>query len=508
MPNIDLILCKTKYCYDTFKDYVPKDKIKQIGWRSADISTKVEKENADWLVLYTDSNYIPLQKLIDSWKLEYPTLNIVFSGVPKLGVHRKNLANIVYYDNISSSKYELLFNQCLVHVCLDEIDNFNHNVNQCQLSGSVPKVINKGPVMDVVDKDNCFFISSTKTKIKNFLGSKYKYNLEDLQSTLDTVIGTSDTTLEIMGNNCKKFALKNQQIFNQRFSDLFSEIFKTKLKKKFNRKDYGDDELPTLSLITTYSSTLKMFKLPILNYTSADYPKDKIEWIVVNNTEDDVESLLPPAHLREKYNITYIQCDKETTLGEQKNMAIEKAKNEVILCMNDDYFYYQAGIRNTVIELLRSEKSCVGCSKVGGFHINRYISVITSANILDTYSQQIQNGTLCFYKSFWEEGQFDKTDYNETKTLIENRISEFGEISWEEKYVILIYTKNELTHKIPDNQKPNGCHYKFSKKVFDFVTSLDPQEKPKEESSNDNGNGNDNDTADSEAINNSDIKEI
>ena len=67
LPNIDLILCKTKYRYDTFKDYVPKDKIKQIGWRSADISTKVEKENADWLVLYTDSNYIPLQKLIDSW---------------------------------------------------------------------------------------------------------------------------------------------------------------------------------------------------------------------------------------------------------------------------------------------------------------------------------------------------------------------------------------------------------------------------------------------------------
>ena len=30
--------------------------------------------------------------------------------------------------------------------------------------------------------------------------------------------------------------------------------------------------------------------------------------------------------------------------------------------------------------------------------------------------------------------------------------------------------------KIPQHQSPNGCHYKFSKKVYEFIVSLDKEE--------------------------------
>ena len=166
LESIDLVFCKTKYCYEVFKDLVEPERIKNIGWRSTDISNhRLDKTREDWLALYNDHNYQDIQKLIDIWQLDYPTLNIVFSGVPKTGLTKRNLANIMYIETIDPGKYENLFNSCLIHVCLDTIDNFNHNVNQCMLSGNVPICINKGPITELLYEDNYFALTLVKKRI-------------------------------------------------------------------------------------------------------------------------------------------------------------------------------------------------------------------------------------------------------------------------------------------------------------------------------------------------------
>jgi len=514
LPSFDMILCKTKYCYEVFKDYVPPDKIKCIRWRSPDISmNNIEKEEKDWLVMYTDHHYTDVQKLIDVWELHYPTLNILCSGVPKNSIKKRNLANIVYLENYTSSKFELLFNTCPIHFILDQIDNFNHYANQTMLVGSVPVVLNKGPILETVDKENCFYIKSSKKKIKNFLGSKYTFSVEDLKNTIEKIINTSDTTIEIMGNNCKAFANKNQTQTINTIMDPFEAIFKKTINIKFNKKEYSDSDLPSLSIITDYRSTKKMFKLPILNYTSTDYPKDKLEWIIIDNKqgEESIENMLPPKEIRDTYNIKYFNVDKKMTIGAKKNLAVENASNDVIMCMEDDYFFYEDGIKKMIIELLRSEKKCIGCSVIGAFHITRYISLILSMDMMDHYYNRLHTGTLCFYKTFWENNKFDDVDFGEIKPLIEHRLIDFSEISWDEKCVSLIYSKNEMYKKVPDNQEPNGCHYKFSKKVFEFVCSLDEENKKTEddtpEKTGDENNLNSVDS-DTEIINNTNIKEI
>jgi hypothetical protein len=476
LPSIDLVLCKTKYCFDTFKDYVPKDKIDYIGWRSPDISINTEKDDdAGWMLMYTDHTYMDAQILIDLWQLEYPTLNIMFSGVPRNALKKRNIANIMYIENMTPQKFEVLFNQCRVHICLEQIDNYNHNVNQCQLTGSIPVAICKGPILDAIDRDNSFGISSTKIKIKNYLGSKYRYSAEDLKEAIEKVMGTSDATLEIMGRNCKDYSYKNQQIFNNKFTDLFTDIFKRTSGLKFNRTEYTDDDLPSLSIITLYNTTPKMFKLPILNYTSTDYPKDKVEWIIVANaaSDDGIEALLPPPEFRAKFKIKYIECASDLSEGARRNLAIEASNNEVVLNMEDDYFFYQTGFKNIIMELMLSEKSCIGCSTIGAFHITRFISVIATVGMNETYSNRVYPGTLCFYKHFWKSGQFGDDDTNGIAKFIKGRMNEYCESSWEDKYVSLVYSGNEHLKQVPENQQPNGCHYKLSKKVFEFVTSLD-----------------------------------
>ena len=96
---------------------------------------------------------------------------------------------------------------------------------------------------------------------------------------------------------------RQQTIFNERAQDYFQDVFKNTLQiKKRIIKEYDDADLPSVSLVTVYSSTMNFFKLPILNFRSHNYPREKLEW-VVNNTEDDVESMLPPIEAREQNKI-------------------------------------------------------------------------------------------------------------------------------------------------------------------------------------------------------------
>ena len=93
-------------------------------------------------------------------------LNIVFNGVNDKSIKEVNLPNINYVENISPEKFELLFNKCIVHFCLDTIDNFNHNIVQCQLVKSVPVVLSKGPNTETANMEDCFVVASQKKKIK------------------------------------------------------------------------------------------------------------------------------------------------------------------------------------------------------------------------------------------------------------------------------------------------------------------------------------------------------
>ena len=121
----------------------------------------------------------------------------------------------------------------------------------------------------------------------------------------------------------------------------------------------------------------KFFSLAILNYNSFDYPREKLEWIIVDDSDSDnsVESLLPIEAARAKYNISYVRLDERTTIGEKRNIAIKKAKNNIIVCMDDDDYYYPESIR-TRVELLVGFHSknenikCVGCGTFAAFEIN------------------------------------------------------------------------------------------------------------------------------------------
>lgn len=467
LNNFDYILCKSKYTKTMFESHVPKEKIKYISWRSTDLcSTNIDKEFDSFMLYCYDSNYTQYKKIIESWKENYPKLYVVgFSSIKKSN-------NIIYHSNLNQNEFEKLFNTCGFHLCLNEIDSFSHNINQCALVKSVPIIINSSPMNEFIDGDNLYSLVGKKKKLNKYLGNKNVFSESSFESVIESIMKLEDTSLfENMGLRCRNDSLKNHSLNDSLFRETMKEIFTNlrKTSKQNNKiKDY-----PKISLVTLVHNRKEFFNLSVFNYNTSTYPKDKIEWIVYDTStkEQCVEKLLPPKEEREKDNIRYIHDESIMSIGTKRNKAVELCSNDIVIFHDDDDFYYPKNISKRVEELIHSGKKIVGCTILGCFNINKCISFIESNPISNNIQDRISPASLGFYKSAWEKGKFTDESIGEAHNLILNNLSEFSEISWEDVIVSLVHKYN-ITNRITPNTQPNGNHYGFSKGLFKYLVEL------------------------------------
>jgi hypothetical protein len=475
LNNFDHIIAKTRHIEKLLSQMISKKKIHYLSWRSSDLSNNYEKDFDEYLLFCYDTKFIDYKTIVENWKPSYPNLNIVNGPQFKL---TKIQDNIIYHNQLNQIQFENLYNRCGIHLCLNSITSFPHNINQCCLSKSVPIICNNGPMTEIFSNDNCFYISSNKKKLNNGIGLQYKYNIDDLENVINKITKLSESTLETMGEKLRNDGLKNHNLNDSLFKDFFANIIKNvrNIKAK-NNKSISDDKLPKISLITLTHNRKNFFKLAIYNYNTSTYPKNKLEWIIYDTSNQDniVLDLLPNEEDRKKMNIKYIHNNKLITIGESRNLACEIATNEIIVFTDDDDYYYPDSIKNRVMELENSDKKIVCCSIIGSFNINKYISFIETLPLYENIGHRIYPGTLCFYKELLNKNKFDDENLYECNNFINKNINSLLEISWENILVSLVHKTNISFRKTP-NTKPNGSHFKLSEQIFKFITSLDEHE--------------------------------
>ena len=467
LKNFDFIFCKSKMIHTLLENYVSKEKLKFISWRSTDLSqTNVDKDFRQVMLYCYDRNYTDYNDIINNWDESFPTLNVInYQPI-------KTSSNIVYHSNIDQTKFELLFNKCGVHLCLQECDSFAHNVNQCSLSRSVPIIINGSPMNEFINNDNLFAFNGRRKKLNTYIGNKTKFNLDNFKDTINKIYKLNDDTLENMGIACRNDAIKNHSLNDSLFKENMKEILNLVRTTK-SQKNKELEEYPKVSIVTLVHNRKDFFDLSVFNYNNTSYPKEQIEWVIYDTSieEEKVDNKLPKLEVREKQNIKYLYDSEQLSIGEARNKAIENCNNEIILFMDDDDYYYENSVKNRVRELIFSKKQMVCCTIIGCFNINKGISFIESSNMDNSFESRVSIATLCFYKKFWENNKFDNQNIQEANTIIKNNYNEIHEISWENIIVSLIH-KHNMTNRITPNTKANGNYYGFSKGLFNFLVNL------------------------------------
>lgn len=233
------------------------------------------------------------------------------------------------------------------------------------------------------------------------------------------------------------------------------------------------EECPPISVITLVYNRPKFIENACLNLLNTDYPKEKIEWIVVDDSDADQSPSNRIVQFQTKFpgKVTYIPLTKKAPIGSKRNLAVDRASNSIILMMDDDDHYPSTSFRRRVAYLVKGRKyECAVCTTIAMYDLNTGISAVNCPPFDLSLGQRCSEATLTFTKSFWKKRLFEAVSMAEGEEFIKGRESSVVEMPPQQIIVAMTHGTNTSRRKIPEG-KP-GCFWGFPRELLEFLHGL------------------------------------
>lgn len=215
-----------------------------------------------------------------------------------------------------------------------------------------------------------------------------------------------------------------------------------------------EDDLPTVSILTpTYNRNI-FTDLILRNWNNINYPKDKLEWIIVDDSDKGKEL---NELLFKDNNIRYIRINNKLTLGKKRNFLASLARNDILVHMDDDDFYPSESVIARVKTILLSKnKSCVGCTKTLCYDMinDQTFEAYDPSDDNNKLPCTISESTLAYTKEFWNKQRYNNEDtYAECLEFIKNRYDEIITIPYIFVITQLSHSNNTIKRYVNFNTK-------------------------------------------------------
>ena len=179
------------------------------------------------------------------------------------------------------------------------------------------------------------------------------------------------------------------------------------------------ERLPNVSILMPTYNRSKFINLIIDNIISQTYPKNKLEWVIIDDgkeklikDENELRNNIFPIKLK------YIKIDHKQKLkiGEKRNYLVKYSSYDYCINMDDDDIYLNNYILKSILFLLVKKIDLVGSNQMI-FYFPKY-KVFTKISCRS--KRQIHEATMCFKKSHWmETGGFKNSNSSEGSKMID-----------------------------------------------------------------------------------------
>jgi glycosyltransferase involved in cell wall biosynthesis len=213
-----------------------------------------------------------------------------------------------------------------------------------------------------------------------------------------------------------------------------------------------------------------------------DYPKDKIEWVVIEDNEKTphmaAEKIISFQIQVPDIKIKYMPIEGRMSIGEKRNHAIENASNDIILFMDDDDHYPETSFRRRVAWLTKGIKrgqqnaNIACCTTLALYDLKRGISAVNVPPYDIPFAQRISEATLTFKKSAWVERKFPDISIAEGENWISGRENQVIEIPPQQIIVAFSHGNNQSSRRIPPTDQKPACFWGFPKEYLIFIHGL------------------------------------
>ena len=119
---------------------------------------------------------------------------------------------------------------------------------------------------------------------------------------------------------------------------------------KKNRKK-NQYELPLVSICTPTFNRRPFINSLIKCFQNQLYPKNKLEWIIVDDGTDKIKDLVEDIE-----QVKYIELQEKVTLGKKRNIMHDHCKGDIIVYMDDDDYYPPTRVTHAVDKLMKNPK--------------------------------------------------------------------------------------------------------------------------------------------------------
>lgn len=230
-----------------------------------------------------------------------------------------------------------------------------------------------------------------------------------------------------------------------------------------NNKNKNKKKVPLVSLCTPTFNRRPFISTMFQCFLNQTYPKDRMEWIIVDDGTDPIEDLIKEANIPQ---IQYFRVENKMTLGAKRNFMHTKTRGSILVYMDDDDYYPPERVSHAVETLQKNPQAlCVGSSEIYVYF--KHISKMYKGGPYGP--NHATAGTFAFKREL-----LNQTKFNETACLAEEReflreyTVPFAQLDPLKTILVFSHVQNTFDKKkLLDN--PNPTFQPCERKVEEFI---------------------------------------
>jgi len=210
--------------------------------------------------------------------------------------------------------------------------------------------------------------------------------------------------------------------------------------------------LPGVSIITITKNRGFFAGMMLHNWVNIQYPRDKLEWVIVDDSDDltyNLRDYIPyddPA-------INYVKLSAQGwKIHEKRNKAVELAKYDYIVHMDDDDYYCPDSVLAKVRLMLQYKCRGVLSAPIATHNMitgeNFFVGKVDSQG---RYSNDnLSVASFAYLKEYWHYHKFDSDQddgSNEGKAFIGKRFDAWMNLNYQFNLIAIEHTQNVLKHE-------------------------------------------------------------
>jgi hypothetical protein len=223
-------------------------------------------------------------------------------------------------------------------------------------------------------------------------------------------------------------------------------------------------QLPFISICTPTFNRRPFIPHMIKCFEHQDYPKDRIEWIIIDDGTDKIGDLV-----RHIPQVKYFAYNEKMLLGKKRNLMHNKTKGDIIVYMDDDDYYPPQRISHAVEMLTKTPNAlCAGSSE-----IYIYFKHISKMYQFGPYSPTHSTaGTFAFKRELLKFTRYDdNAALAEEKHFLKNYTIPFVQLNPLKTILVFSHSHNTFDKRRLLEDNPNPLYTKESTKTVDmFIT--------------------------------------